>query len=415
MKKYKTILTYYYFSEPSKKTTLLLLLSTIFSLAQTPIHKNLKHFDLHGPAQNVSVTYVIHHEKQDLAKDQNTFYVHKDSTFVEEYYFSKGGILSESKTHNLSGYEWTKYELSCNSPEVIVNKILIYTKKNSTDNYELSLTKTVEYLPNRKIKISTKSDSTSNIVMNTYDKKHNLTSEENLSNNKKITYSYDRYNNVLVTEGNGKIKSNLNITNLKNKLTKQVTYYDNYETQSTIIYNDKGLKQETISTLNDIHTFEYSYDQHDNWVSCKVFFNGHLVSEEFRNIVYENDSTKEFLAAEVFRSIQTNDFALFKKSYPSYEIVKQLTSFSESFYERKITEAFHKIQKELTDNKHKASDFKIHKINEPYKTYKLKGFNYNSFDVIIKNPQNEYLTLHFSDCIETADGFKLGEPISVEK
>ena len=64
MKKYKTILTYYYFSEPSKKTTLLLLLSTIFSLAQTPIHKNLKHFDLHGPAQNVSVTYVIHHEKQ---------------------------------------------------------------------------------------------------------------------------------------------------------------------------------------------------------------------------------------------------------------------------------------------------------------------------------------------------------------
>ena len=88
---------------------------------------------------------------------------------------------------------------------------------------------------------------------------------------------------------------------------------------------------------------------------------------------------------------------------------------SVSEYDNYITEAFVKSQEEFTKKGYKASEFKLFKTNEPYRTYELDGFEYIRYHVIINNKDNVYLKLDFSDCIKTPEGYKLGESIDIEK
>ena len=125
--------------------------------------------------------------------------------------------------------------------------------------------------------------------------------------------------------------------------------------------------------------------------------------------------SKEVLAEKVLKSLQENDFELFKESVPSYEFVQKVTNMSVSEYDNYITEAFVKSQEEFTKKGYKASEFKLFKTNEPYRTYELDGFEYIRYHVIINNKDNVYLKFDFSDCIKTPEGYKLGESIDIEK
>jgi hypothetical protein len=125
--------------------------------------------------------------------------------------------------------------------------------------------------------------------------------------------------------------------------------------------------------------------------------------------------TKEVLAEKVFKSLQENDYDLFKKSVPSYDLVQKVTDMTASDYDNYVTKAFVESQEEFTKKGFKASDFELFKVNEPYRTYEIDSFDYIRYYVIIKNKDNVYLTLDFLDCIKTSEGFKLGEPIDIKK
>ena len=125
--------------------------------------------------------------------------------------------------------------------------------------------------------------------------------------------------------------------------------------------------------------------------------------------------TKEILAEKVIKSLQENDFKLFKKSVPSFEFVQKVTDMTVGEYDNFITDAFVKSQEEFSKKNLKASDFELFKVNEPYRTYVLDSFEYIKYYVIVKNSENLYLKLDFSDCIKTSEGYKLGEPVDIVK
>lgn len=124
--------------------------------------------------------------------------------------------------------------------------------------------------------------------------------------------------------------------------------------------------------------------------------------------------TKEILAENVFTSLQENDFELFKKSVPDFELVNKVTKMTPSEYDNLITESFIKSQEEFSKKNYKASDFELFKINEPYRTYEIDSFEYIKYYVIVKNNENVFLKLDFKDCIKTTEGYKLGEPVDIE-
>lgn len=121
--------------------------------------------------------------------------------------------------------------------------------------------------------------------------------------------------------------------------------------------------------------------------------------------------TPEILAEKAFKSLQEDDLKLFKNTLPSFEIVQKVSDMTASEYNIWITETFVESQEEFTQMNLKASDFELFKVNEPHKTYEHDGFEYIRYDVIIKNQEDVYLELKFSDCIKTPDGYKLGEVI----
>lgn len=123
--------------------------------------------------------------------------------------------------------------------------------------------------------------------------------------------------------------------------------------------------------------------------------------------------TKELLAEKVLESLQKNDLEAFKKCFPSFEFVQKIVDMNASEYTNFVTEAFVAIQKEFKKGGDKASNYELFKINEPYRTYELDGFSYIKYSVILKNNDNIYLKMKFSDCVKTSDGFKLGERIDV--
>lgn len=125
--------------------------------------------------------------------------------------------------------------------------------------------------------------------------------------------------------------------------------------------------------------------------------------------------TKEILAKNVLEALQKNDFELFKETVPNYEFAKKMADINISEYDNFITELYINCQGEFTKNNYKASDFELFKINEPYRTYELDSFEYLRYYVILKNKQSSYIKLNFSDCIKTPNGYKLGQPITIEK
>lgn len=111
--------------------------------------------------------------------------------------------------------------------------------------------------------------------------------------------------------------------------------------------------------------------------------------------------TKEILAKNIVKSLQENDIELFKKSVPSFEFVQGMTEITLSKYDNWVTENFLESQEEFSKRNYKASDFELFKVNEPYRTYEVDGFDYIRYYVIIKNKNNTYLKLDFLDCIKT--------------
>lgn len=129
----------------------------------------------------------------------------------------------------------------------------------------------------------------------------------------------------------------------------------------------------------------------------------------------EKSFTTEILAQNVVESLQKDDFELFKKTVPSYEFVQTISDFGLSEYDNLITEIFVKSQEEFTKKNLKASDFELFKVNEPYRTYELDSVEYIRYYVILKNKESLYLKLDFSDCVKTPNGYKLGQPVTIEK
>lgn len=126
-----------------------------------------------------------------------------------------------------------------------------------------------------------------------------------------------------------------------------------------------------------------------------------------------NYLTPEILAEKVFKSLQENDFEAFKDSCPKYEVIQKLVDMTAAEYDARVKEVFAESQKEFTEKNYSAADFELIKVNEPYKRYEHKGFEYIRYNVIIKNQEDIYLELNFSDCIKTPDGYRLGEVIRV--
>lgn len=124
--------------------------------------------------------------------------------------------------------------------------------------------------------------------------------------------------------------------------------------------------------------------------------------------------TKEILAENVLKALQEDDFDLFKECLPGFELVQNsMNEIDKSGYNQKMTEMFITSQNAFSKGGFNIRDFEISIINEPYRVYEHEGHEYIRFEVILKNISNFYLTVVFSDCIKTENGYKLGEPLSI--
>ena len=124
--------------------------------------------------------------------------------------------------------------------------------------------------------------------------------------------------------------------------------------------------------------------------------------------------TKDILAQNVIKALQEDDINLFKKTFPSFELVqKVMKEINYSEYNQKMTEMFIESQNVFSKKGYNIRDFEISIIYEPYKVYEYEGFEYISFEVLIKNKSNFYLTVDFSDCIKTETGYKIGESLTL--
>ncbi len=124
-------------------------------------------------------------------------------------------------------------------------------------------------------------------------------------------------------------------------------------------------------------------------------------------------STKVTFVKNVLKSIQTDDFELFKEHVVDYELLKLQDEITEEEYITIIGDMFEECKLVFSSEDIDISIYEVYTVEEPYNSYMWYGYYLVRFFVILKNTKGEFLRLNFSDCPLTDDGFKLGEIIGI--
>lgn len=264
---------------------LILLLSISFN-AQQKISSNLSDFNIRGKVKSFKLKTKNYEDPNKISKEGNTIYVQLDPNFVSEFYFNAQGILYESKSQEYFN-SWKKYEFSCNEANPLVTKITTYAiNKNSKKEH---FTVFVTYQDQSRLVITQLQDGKTHSIRSIFDSKGNIIKEHlEPIGDKVFTYTYDEKNNMIEKKKNQEFYlKNIYVYDHDNKIIEKTEIHNNGQI-SIFTYNN-GLLASITNPEGDKQTFTYEFDKNGNWIKRFHKVNGVLVSEDFREFVYNEE------------------------------------------------------------------------------------------------------------------------------